>query len=61
MNTRTHRMGLLTPSSNTTQQSEFVEVLPRTVSLHRSRHTTLIKNDIARFGKLVKEAGIRVE
>ena len=54
-------MGLLTPSSNTTQQSEFVEVLPRTVSLHRSRHTTLIKNDIARFGKLVKEAGIRVE
>jgi maleate isomerase len=37
--TRTHRIGLLTPSSNTTQEPEFVEVLPRTVSLHTSRLT----------------------
>jgi len=37
--TRTHRIGLLTPSSNTTQEPEFVEVLPRTVSLHASRLT----------------------
>lgn len=36
---RTHRIGLLTPSSNTTQEPEFVEVLPRTVSLHASRLT----------------------
>ena len=34
---RTHRVGLLTPSSNTTQAPEFTEVLPRTVSLHSSR------------------------
>jgi maleate isomerase len=37
--TRTHRIGLLTPSSNTTQEPEFAEVLPRTVSLHASRLT----------------------
>ncbi len=37
--TRTHRIGLLTPSSNTTQEPEFVEVLPRSVSLHASRLT----------------------
>lgn len=35
--TRTHRFGLLTPSSNTTQEPEFSEVLPRTVSLHTGR------------------------
>lgn len=34
---KTHRIGLLTPSSNSTQAPEFVEVLPRTVSLHSSR------------------------
>jgi maleate isomerase len=34
---RTHRVGLLTPSSNTTQEPEFVEVLPRSVSLHTGR------------------------
>jgi maleate cis-trans isomerase len=34
---RTHRVGLLTPSSNTTQEPEFAEVLPRTVSLHTGR------------------------
>ncbi len=34
---KTHRIGLLTPSSNTTQAPEFVEVLPPTVSLHSSR------------------------
>ncbi|MBI4192247.1 MAG: maleate cis-trans isomerase [Betaproteobacteria bacterium] len=35
--TKTHRFGLLTPSSNTTQEPEFSEVLPRTVSLHTGR------------------------
>jgi len=35
--TRTHRFGLLTPSSNSTQEPEFSEVLPRTVSLHTGR------------------------
>ena len=34
---RTHRFGLLTPSSNSTQEPEFSEVLPRTVSLHTGR------------------------
>jgi maleate cis-trans isomerase len=34
---RTHRVGLLTPSSNTTQEPEFAEVLPRSVSLHTGR------------------------
>ena len=36
---KTHRLGLLTPSSNTTQEPEFLEVLPCTVSLHASRLT----------------------
>ncbi len=34
---KTHRFGLLTPSSNTTQEPEFSQVLPRTVSLHTGR------------------------
>ncbi|OGA54722.1 MAG: hypothetical protein A3F74_03080 [Betaproteobacteria bacterium RIFCSPLOWO2_12_FULL_62_58] len=34
---KTHRVGLLTPSSNTTQEPEFSEMLPRTVSLHTGR------------------------
>jgi maleate isomerase len=35
----THRIGLLTPSSNTTQEPEFREVLPPSVSLHAARLT----------------------
>jgi maleate isomerase len=34
---RTHSIGLLTPSSNTVQAPEFVEVLPPSVSLHSGR------------------------
>src|SRR5262249_51623536 len=34
---KTHRFGLLTPSSNTVQESEFPAVLPQTVSLHTGR------------------------
>ena len=34
---KTHHIGLLTPSSNTTQAPEFIEVLPPTVALHSSR------------------------
>ena len=34
---KTHRIGLLTPSSNTTQEPEFSSVLPRSVSLHTGR------------------------
>ena len=34
---KTHRFGLLTPSSNTTQEPEFSAVLPPTVSLHTGR------------------------
>ena len=34
---RTHRFGLLTPSSNTTQEPEFSAALPPTVSLHTGR------------------------
>jgi maleate cis-trans isomerase len=34
---KTHRFGLLTPSSNTVQEPEFSEVLPKTVSLHTGR------------------------
>jgi maleate cis-trans isomerase len=34
---KTHRFGLLTPSSNTTQEPEFSAALPPTVSLHTGR------------------------
>jgi len=34
---KTHRFGLLTPSSNTIQEPEFSGVLPPTVSLHTGR------------------------
>jgi maleate isomerase len=34
---KTHRFGLLTPSSNTTQEPEFTAALPPTVSLHTAR------------------------
>jgi maleate isomerase len=34
---KTHRFGLLTPSSNTTQEPEFVAALPPTISLHTGR------------------------
>ena len=36
---KTHRFGLLTPSSNTVQEPEFSAVLPPTVSLHTGRVT----------------------
>src|SRR5215471_8611605 len=34
---KTHRFGLLTPSSNTVQEPEFSAALPPTVSLHTAR------------------------
>jgi len=34
---KTHRFGLLTPSSNTVQEPEFSAVLPPAVSLHTGR------------------------
>jgi maleate cis-trans isomerase len=34
---KTHRFGLLTPSSNTVQEPEFSAALPQTVSLHTGR------------------------
>jgi len=34
---KTHSIGLLTPSSNTVQAPEFVEVLPPSVALHSAR------------------------
>src|SRR3954449_11875599 len=34
---KTHRFGLLTPSSNTTQEPEFSAALPPAVSLHTGR------------------------
>jgi maleate isomerase len=34
---KTHRFGLLTPSSNTVQEPEFSALLPPTVSLHTAR------------------------
>jgi maleate cis-trans isomerase len=34
---KTHRFGLLTPSSNTTQEPEFSAALPTSVSLHTGR------------------------
>jgi maleate cis-trans isomerase len=34
---KTHRFGLLTPSSNTVQEPEFSAALPATVSLHTAR------------------------
>jgi maleate cis-trans isomerase len=36
---KTHRFGLLTPSSNTTQEPEFTAALPPAVSLHTGRVT----------------------
>ncbi len=34
---KTHRLGLVTPSSNTIQEPEFSAVLPPTISLHTGR------------------------
>lgn len=34
---KTHRLGLLVPSSNSTQEPEFVQMLPSSVSLHVAR------------------------
>src|SRR5438477_8147493 len=34
---KTHRFGLLTPSSNTVQEPEFFALLPETISLHTGR------------------------
>src|SRR5262249_3834234 len=34
---KTHRLGLLTPSSNTTQEPELTAALPPTISLHTGR------------------------
>jgi len=34
---KTHRFGLLTPSSNTTQEPEFMAALPPSISLHTGR------------------------
>ena len=39
MKKKTKRFGLLLPSSNTTQEPEFAEVLPSDVSLHCARLT----------------------
>lgn len=36
---RTRRLGLLLPSSNSTQEPEFSDVLPRDISLHTARLT----------------------
>jgi maleate isomerase len=36
---KTHRLGLLVPSSNSTQEPEFVQMLPPSVSLHVTRLT----------------------
>ena len=36
---KTHRIGLLVPSSNSTQEPEFVQMLPASVSLHVTRLT----------------------
>ena len=36
---KTHRLGLLTPSSNTTQEPELSAALPPTISLHTGRIT----------------------
>mgnify|MGYP000331853211 CR=1 FL=1 len=36
---KTQRFGLLLPSSNTTQEPEFIQVLPASVSLHCARLT----------------------
>ena len=36
---KTHRIGLLVPSSNSTQEPEFVQMLPPSVSLHVTRLT----------------------
>ena len=49
-----HRLGLLLPSSNSTQEPEFTEVLPRTVSLHTAR-LTLRTIDADSTVKIVEE------
>lgn len=51
---KTHRIGLLTPSSNTTQAPEFIEVLPRTVSLHSAR-LSLTSIDASSTERIVEE------
>jgi maleate isomerase len=51
---KTHRVGLLTPSSNTTQEPEFIEVLPPTVSLHSGR-LSLTNIDADQTERIVEE------
>ena len=51
---RTRRLGLMVPSSNSTQEPEFAEVLPRSVSLHVGR-LTLRNIDADSTVKIVEE------
>lgn len=51
---RTRRLGLLLPSSNSTQEPEFTEVLPRSVSLHTTR-LTLTNIDADSTERIVEE------
>jgi maleate isomerase len=51
---RTRRLGLLLPSSNSTQEPEFVDMLPRNVSLHTTR-LTLTSIDADSTERIVQE------
>lgn len=51
---RTRRLGLLLPSSNSTQEPEFIDVLPRDVSLHTAR-LTLTTIDADSTERIVQE------
>ena len=51
---KTHRFGLLTPSSNTAQEPEFSAALPPTVSLHTGR-VGLPRHHAGRAGRCVLE------
>jgi maleate isomerase len=51
---KTKRLGLLLPSSNSTQEPEFVHVLPPSVSLHTAR-LTLTSIDADSTERIVEE------
>jgi maleate cis-trans isomerase len=58
---KTKRFGLLLPSSNTTQEPEFAEVLPDDVSLHCARWTLRNidpESTIKIVAELESEAGV---
>jgi maleate cis-trans isomerase len=59
---KTHRLGLLLPSSNSTQEPEFARMLPASVSLHANNMTVWHalkkigrRESVPGFGQLLRD------